>query len=57
MKELLIIVMAIVIWLHGATIGYSNGKEYVYKEAISKGAGRYIISNDKIISFKWNCEK
>lgn len=57
MKELFIVLSIIAIWLHGACIGYANGREYVYKEAISKGAGHFVIDNNKIISFKWNCEK
>lgn len=64
MKELLIVlsIIAIVlsiiaIWLHGACVGYGNGREALYKEAISKGAGTYVVDNNKTISFKWNCEK
>lgn len=57
MKEVFILLAIIAIWLHGACIGYGNGRECVYKEAISQNAGRYVIDNNKNISFKWNCEK
>jgi len=57
MKELLIIVAAIIIWFHGVIFGFGKGEEYAYKEAISKGAGTYVVDNNKTISFKWNCEK